>query len=279
MMDGFEIKVFVRSLLAPPALPWLLIVIGWLVCALPWRAGRRGATDREARQARARRQRQGLAIMALGLVLAYLSSIGVVGSLLTSALESGLQRWDPALQARRPAQAVVILGGGTHRWSAPAVPEEHLRAATLQRVFEGARIARASGLPVLVSGGVPSGHERSEAQIMSEVLRQGFGLSVRWLEDQSRDTADNAVMSARLLQAQGVRHVILVTHAYHMPRAQRAFESAGLDVTVAPHDFLGRSLAHWRWRDFVPDASEAERIRRCLHEFMGIAWYAIRGRL
>jgi uncharacterized SAM-binding protein YcdF (DUF218 family) len=278
-LDGFEIKVLVRTVLTPPALPWLCVLAGWLVCALTWRSSLRTAPTSKASRGPVMRMRLGLAVMALGLMLAYLSSIGWVAARLASALESGQRPWEAALEHSGRAQAIVILGGGTSRWSTASVSQERLRSGTLQRVFEGARIARATGLPVLVSGGVPRGHQRSEAQIMSEVLQQGLGLSVRWLEDQSRDTAENAQMSAGLLRSQGVERVILVTHGYHMPRARRAFEATGLEVVMAPHDFLGRSPSPSRLRDFVPDAGEAERIRRCLHEVLGMAWYTIRGHL
>lgn len=279
MLDGFELKLLVRTLLTPPALPWLCVLGGWCVCMLSWRSSVRAMAGSRMHRRSDRRMGLGLAVMALGLMLTYLSAIGWVAALMASALESGLKPWEAASQPPRPAQAIVILGGGTSRWGAASAHQERLRSATLQRVVEGARIARATALPVLVSGGVPRGNLRSEAQIMSEVLHQGFGVSVRWLEDRSRDTAENAVMSAEVLKAQGLDRVILVTHAYHMPRARRAFEATGLEVIEAPHDFLGRSAWPSRWRDFVPEAGEAERIRRCLHEVLGMAWYAIRGHL
>jgi uncharacterized SAM-binding protein YcdF (DUF218 family) len=269
MVDGFDLKVLVRSLLAPPALPWLIVLLGLLVSVLPRRP---------------RAQRLGLATVALGVVLAYFSAIGLVAAGLASVLERGLTRWEPDAQAALPAEAVVILGGGTFRAdeltrARERQSRERLRSGTLQRVLEGARVARASGLPVLVSGGVPSGHERAEAHLMSEVLQQVFFQPVRWQEDRSRDTAENASFSARMLREHGVRRIILVTHAYHMPRARLAFEAAGLEVSPAPHDFLGRAPGQWRWRDLVPDASEAERIRRCLHEALGLVWYSLRGYL
>ena len=173
----------------------------------------------------------------------------------------------------------MILGGGSVRDGAESNGRERLRAATLQRVHEGARVARVTGLPILVSGGVPLGQALSEAHLMREALQRDFRLPVQWLEDRSRDTADNAAMSARILHAQGVRRVIVVTHAVHMPRARRAFQAAGFQVTEAPHDFIGRAPVDWRWRDFIPDAHEAARIQRCIHEGFGMLWYGLRGYL
>ncbi|WP_341648475.1 YdcF family protein [Thauera humireducens] len=101
----------------------------------------------------------------------------------------------------------------------------------------GARLARTTGLPLLVSGG-GIGNETAEAVLMKSALEEDFGLTVRWAEARSRDTRENALFSAQILREADVRHVLLVTHAMHMPRAQAAFESAGLIVTPAPTGWL-----------------------------------------
>jgi uncharacterized SAM-binding protein YcdF (DUF218 family) len=274
-LDAFDLKVLVRTLLMPPALPWLLLLVGLVLVA--WRAPAPGRSSvHEAPQGFTRRRTQGLSLLSLGLLLSYLSSIGPVADLLAARLEQGLSRWEPAAAEQSP-QAIVILGGGSVRDGANVPDRERLKHGTLQRVVEGARVARVSGLPVLVSGGVPQGLRQPEAHLMRETLQQTLGVQVRWVEDRSRDTADNARMSAVMLREAGLSRVILVTQAYHMPRAQRAFEAAGLNVTAAPHDFMAGSPAAWHLRDLIPRAARAEVIALCLHEWMGRLWYDLRG--
>ena len=74
----------------------------------------------------------------------------------------------------------------------------------------------------------------TEAAIADRIAREEFGLPLRWREDRSRDTRENAAASVRLLRAAGVRRIVLVTHAWHMPRALRAFQEADPDLPVSP---------------------------------------------
>jgi uncharacterized SAM-binding protein YcdF (DUF218 family) len=62
--------------------------------------------------------------------------------------------------------------------------------------------------------------------------------ALRWQENQSRDTRENALLTAALLKSDGVSHIALVTHAWHMPRSVRQFETAGLLVVPAPMGFI-----------------------------------------
>ncbi|VVE35981.1 YdcF family protein [Pandoraea nosoerga] len=138
-------------------------------------------------------------------------------------------------------QAVVILGGGMSVGS----PEfgrgggdgrdtgYDLSDITLARLRYGLFLARHAALPVLVSGGSPSG-KPVEARSMARVAAEEFGTPVRWTEGQSLNTAQNAIFSARMLANVGVTRIYLVTSAWHMRRARDQFERAGLTVVPAP---------------------------------------------
>ena len=149
--------------------------------------------------------------------------------------------------AARPAQAIVVLTGGE------------------PRNREAARLQRATGLPLLASGG------DGEAALMKRLLERDFGVPVRWTEDRSLSTEENARFSARLLAAQGIRRIVLVTHALHMPRAQRMFADQQLEVTPAPVDFWSR--APRAPRDYLPGTEGLKLTRSALHEIAGHTWY------
>ena len=73
---------------------------------------------------------------------------------------------------------------------------------------------------------------------MRDALQDEFGVAVRWVEDQSRNTHENALMTAAILRPAGVRRVVLVAHGFDMPRATAEFATAGLETIPAPTGLL-----------------------------------------
>lgn len=167
--------------------------------------------------------------------------------------------------------AIVILGGGTY-FNAPEYENrDTVSNWTLVRLRYGARLQRALDLPVLVTGGRPVGNSTSEASQMKNSLEQDFNVPVRWTEDDSDNTYQNAVNSHSVLQKAGITKIYLVTHAWHMPRAAAAFRSAGFDVIEAPTDFNTRY--HTDLLSFVPRAESLLDSKFFVHEAIGLLWY------
>jgi uncharacterized SAM-binding protein YcdF (DUF218 family) len=205
------LKTLLRTLVLPPAGPLLLAAAGlWLLVR---------------RRAAATAVRAGWLMVLGGLVSLWLLATPAVADALTRLAE----RY-PALDLTRPvvAGAIVILGGGEARSWAPEYAGPAAGFELLERVSYGAYVARRTALPVLVSG---SAHE---ALAMQAVLWRDFGIRTRWVDSASRDTFDDAQFSARLLKADGVRRVVLVTSATHEWRAVQEFARAGLEVVPAP---------------------------------------------
>jgi uncharacterized SAM-binding protein YcdF (DUF218 family) len=168
----------------------------------------------------------------------------------------------------------VVLGAGRERGDPAWSGEDQPTGVALERLRYAARLAKASGLPLLTSGGLHYGEPPSEAQIMAESLQQDFGVPTRWLESQSRTTWENAEFSARMLKAEGIERVVVVTQAWHMPRARWSFEHAGLNVVSAPVGFLslssGRPLGGW-----MPDAKAFWQSGQLLNEAIGQVGYRL----
>jgi uncharacterized SAM-binding protein YcdF (DUF218 family) len=216
--------------------------------------------------------RSGNVIVTLALLTLWVFSTPWTGRTLLGLLETAV---DP-LRAP-PAQAIVVLGGG--KYSAP--PEygytDTVDAATLVRLRYGAHLHRLTGKPLLVSGGSPEGSPISEAQAMKDVLENEFGTPVKWLEDASANTKENASSSFGLLRAQGITRIYLVTHAWHMPRAQRVFIEAGFTVVPAPTAFTtnyGVTLL-----DALPSAAALRLSSVFFHEVIGLVWYRLKSLL
>jgi len=97
-----------------------------------------------------------------------------------------------------------------------------------------------------------------------------FGVTVRWVESASRDTADNARMSAALLKAAGITRVALVTHAVHMRRSMAEFQRAGLEPVAAPT--VIRRPPELDFTDFISASRALQQSGWALHEWLG--WLA-----
>ena len=172
------------------------------------------------------------------------------------------------------ADAIVILGGGTYFHAPEYAGRDTVSADTLLRLRYGARLQRETGKPVLVTGGKPLGNSLSEAEQMQEILEQDFHVAVRWTENESSNTFENANNSFRILQREGIHRIYLVTHAWHMPRAAQAFRRAGFEVVEAPTAFSTRYRTDLL--AFLPRAESLQDSNIFIHELIGLLWYRVK---
>jgi uncharacterized SAM-binding protein YcdF (DUF218 family) len=207
----------------------------------------------------------GLSLVAGALLFA--QSLPVVSQRLISSLE---QTAGPVVSEVKGAGAIVVLGSSLN-FDAPEYGGDTANERTLVRLRYGAYLARKHDLPVLVSGGKPLRASKSEAAVMAEIMANELGVKVRWREMNSMDTADNARMSAEILSAAGIKRIVLVTQAFHMPRSRLLFEQAGFEVIAGPTGFKGLGAAPSVF-DWIPSASAMQNSYYALHEWLGIAW-------
>jgi uncharacterized SAM-binding protein YcdF (DUF218 family) len=213
----------------------------------------------------------------LSLAVFALISVPAVSYLLVRPFESAWPPLDLSKdQANWPKDAVVVvLGGGRFLGALEYPGSETLSDASLSRSRYGAAVAARYGLPMAVSGGKPDGGQRSEAELMKDFIEKELKQPVAFIEDKSSDTRQNALYAAEKLEGLKVRTILLVTDVWHMPRARRAFEAAGLKVIAAPMGF--RSSAPLRAPDFLPSLEGLRLSEHVLHELVGAIWYAVRG--
>jgi len=242
-------KLAVTSFVLPPGGPIVLVALGALA---PRQYPRTGRT-----------------LVVVGAAALWLLSLPVVAGALVTLL-GGARPLD--LAAARQADAIVILGGGV-RAQAPEYGGDTLGRLTLERVRYGARVARETELPVLVTGGAPGGGT-AEAPLMRDVLEREYGVPVRWVEPQSRDTHENAIFSARLLKADGIGRIVLVGHAFDMPRGIAEFAAAGLDVIPAPTGIP--RFEHDELLDYVPSMAGLQASYYASYELLANAVRAIK---
>lgn len=217
-----------------------------------------------------RRRVLGVALTTASLLALLALSTNVVAHALIRTLEP-----PPLAPAdRAAAQAIVILAGGRVH-SSPEWGGDTVSSSTLRRLRYGAQLARETGLPVLLAGGNPDRGRLPEASLMQTVLEREFGIQARWIEERSETTAQNARLCAAILAPLGIRGVLLVTDAFHMPRARRAFATAGLTPIAAPTGYIGRR--GFRLQQLAPNAEALRVSNVALREWAAGLWYRLRG--
>jgi len=249
------------SSLIPPNLFILLTGIG-LVLAWRW-------------------TRLGLLVATFGGALLYLASMPVVAEYLIGTVRASAETI-PLLPAAGPPGAIIVLSADYRKSDTPE-RSYTVGALTLERLSEAVREERERGLPLLVSGGRPPGIGLSLAGMMATVLQDDFGVPVRWREERSQNTFENAAFSAEILRRAGVQSALLVTHCGHMARALWSFHAVGYPVIPANcprQQAAGRPLHAKQGlptvSSFFPQALSLVVSYRALHELIGLAWYRYR---
>ncbi|NOG60299.1 MAG: YdcF family protein [Proteobacteria bacterium] len=171
-------------------------------------------------------------------------------------------------------KAIVVLSGGSYA-DAKEFAKDTDGSITLQRNYYASFLYNQTGLPVLVTGGALQLGNNTEAAVMKETLENSFNVNVKWQENKSRNTAENAIYSVALLKDSNIDSVYLVTHAWHMPRSVMMFEQQGISVTPAPTVFTNDN-EKFDLRDYIPSASALYQTRIAMHEYIGILWYKLR---
>ncbi|RMH51086.1 MAG: YdcF family protein [Zetaproteobacteria bacterium] len=223
------------------------------------------------------RRRQGRLLLAASLLLLALLSLRPVADLLLIPLEQRyppLSHWSP-----RPGDAVVVLGGGVHARAPEYAGRDAPSDATLQRIAFALHLTAGRGrVPLWTSGGavLHEGEQETEGAVMRRwLVARGLPPDRVHAEEGSANTWQNALLLGPALRAAGVRRVVLVTTAWHMPRAVWCFRRLGMVVLPAPCDYSS-SQQSYTPLDWLPDADALDDSVRALHEYLGLLYYRLR---
>jgi len=239
----------------------------WLVIGLAW------GYLLLARQKISRARR----VLALTLAATVIIAILPLGELLIRPLETS----DPANPTVTAPIGIIVLGGAEdarrtaywHQVQLNGAGERFTAALALARGFPNAKLIFSSG-----SGSLKDALGRvSGASVAKRFFaEQGIPASRVILESKSRNTAENARLTYALLQPKPGQNWVLITSAFHMPRATRSFQRAGwTGVVPYPVDY--------RSGQFVDDigwdlAKNLITLNTAVKEYVGLLAYSLTGR-
>lgn len=251
MIQLGELKPILTTLALPPASLLLIIFFGLLLAA--------------------RKKAAGLVLIFLAATALWLLSCHAVSVWLANTLLPQTAPVTAAALKSSGVQAIVVLGGGVYPM-APEYGEAQASPAAAMRLRYGVWLARQTGLPVAFAGGLgwgaANGQIISEGEVARRAAQQDYGLALRWVDTQSRDTVENAQFLKPLMEKDKVQRIALVTHAWHMPRSVQAFERAGFIVTPAPMGFVSpnrNNVLQW-----TPSADGLSTSQLILKEWLGL---------
>ncbi len=251
---SFVASKWLALLIYPLSFSLIVIVVGLL---LVWRGARRTGL--------------GLTWFAVGWL--YLCSTGFFSAFLIGQLEG--QYPAKALSAVPRSDAIVLLGGATRGYAHMATLADLNEHA--DRLVHAVALYRAGKAPVILASGGTVHGEHPESEQLRDLL-QVMGVPGRdlVLESDSRNTYENAVNVASAAKGRGWNQVLLVTSAYHMPRAMALFTAQGVNAVAAPTDFK-RIVSEGPLPGWLPGANNLQRSSTALHEMVGYQVYRWRG--
>jgi uncharacterized SAM-binding protein YcdF (DUF218 family) len=216
-------------------------------------------------------------LIVTSLVLLAVAGLSPLGNVLILPLEQRFPPWDPS---HGPPDGIVMLGGVIS-------PEVSIDRGSIALKEGGARLVVTAELGlrypkarIIISGG-PSSlvyDEGPEAGIaVRELVALGIAHDRITAEEQSRNTVENAVFSRLIANPQLGERWILVTSAFHMPRAIATFRAAGFPIEAYPVDYRTRGPAD-AFRPFDVASKGLSRTDAAMHEWMGLLGYRLTGK-
>ena len=172
--------------------------------------------------------------------------------------------------------SIVLLGGGIYANAPEYDGEDALESHAMMRTLYAAKLYKQTRLDVYATGGAPLGQgDDAEADVMRRWLVDlGVDEADVFTESHANNTWQNATYIKALLTEKQVQTVVLVTSAWHMPRAVWCFEAQGLKVVPAPTDYITLQKSY-DLRSYFPSAHVFSDSVLALHEYLGLLWYHI----
>jgi uncharacterized SAM-binding protein YcdF (DUF218 family) len=212
----------------------------------------------------------GRRLLVLALAVLLISSSPFISNISMNSLE---RQFKPNTVSGSPTVDVIVVLGGTVSTSLPPKSEpDEIYGARLTSAY---RLFREKKAPlILVTSGsayrTQEGLLRHESSDMKDYL-QGLSVPAEAIieESKSRNTKENFLYSQQILKKRQIKKIILVTSAYHMPRAMKWFSKAGIEITPFPTEFKSNE-GLMSYQDIIPSQSAFNDFSTALKEYLGL---------
>ncbi|MEH6571421.1 MAG: YdcF family protein [Halioglobus sp.] len=222
-----------------------------------------------------RRFRAGITFVCAGTLWLWVCSMPYFATGMMSVLEKD---YPPVSAENLPnADAIVLLGGAIRGEVSPDTLAD-MSGVGDRLVFAVAAFNAGKAPLILVTGGAAEGHTPESVLIRDILVTMGVPQERIVLETRNRVTLDNRRFTSETLKALGADSILLVTSAFHMPRAMLVFETLDIDVYSAPTDFQalnrGESTGVTIW-DYLPSVKALQLTTWFFHERVGYFYYKL----
>lgn len=224
-----------------------------------------------------RKRKSAATLLVAAMLMLWVASMPIVADHLLGRLE---QQYPPVAMNDIPAsECIVVLGGAVEPVRAPRVDVELNAAADRVYKAAGLYVAGRGGFVIAAGGNQPwSPYQQSEAEAIRQLLMEwGVPDSAIMLDRVSRNTRENVVNTWEIIQKRQCTTPLLVTSAAHMARSVASFEMVGIRVFPVPVDVRVVQVSYLTVFDFLPDIDDLQKTTDAMHEWVGQAYYRLRG--
>ena len=223
-------------------------------------------------------KRSAIFTFTLGYLIFLISASPMTAIFLNKKLESW---YIPVLAQNAPeADVAILLGGGLSIPLKPRLTAELSDGS--DRVLYAARLYKQGKVKnIIVTGGnvfKQQENVKAESWYISELLQEwGVHKSAILTEGDSRNTRENALETKKIMQQYNFKTSLLVTSAFHMPRASSTFRAVGIEITPLPVDFHIVGVSQPHLLSLLPSSGALQATTHALREYLGIFVYGLRG--
>ena len=243
----YFIKFFYNTFLLPPGIH--ILILGW-ICVFLFRRHRKPAL-----------------VLTVFTFLFYLTTTVGFGIWAIHSLEA---KHRPPEQVK--GDMIIMLGGGATLDTPNLSGRGHLSGPAANRLLTCIQLYHKLKVPIIVSGGMVYKTAGREADIARRILLDaGIPPDKILVENKSRNTIENARYVKKILDRHGCHDPILVTSAFHMDRAIRAFTKVRVGVAPYPTDYRTNVSGRFSWRMLLPSAVAMNDVSLAVKEYLGIA--------
>ncbi len=217
-------------------------------------------------------RRRAPTVLALGILL--IGSLPLTGNRLWIALESDYP-FRPIASVEK-ADAVVVLSGTVR--SIKTSEGVVTQWGNADRFMAGIDLVKAGKAPLIIftRGQQPWSNLPPEGEILAQrAISMGVRSDQILLTGIVTNTADEAEEVRALVEFAGMERLLLVTSAFHMPRAKKIFDRVGINSVPYPTDFKSSS-GKLDWLAFIPSANGLNTTSKAVREFIGRLYYSIK---